>query len=79
MNKGVRADFLQTNESKLNASNDVLKKSAAFAAQKGGISGFELTIPRVFKIIPQAGKAQLVAVTLPRSKSMGFSATVRGL
>lgn len=60
---------------KLNAVKDVLKQCAAFAVQKGGISGFELTIPRLLKIAPEAGKTQLVAVTLPRSKSMGFSAT----
>jgi len=61
--------------SKLNASKDVLKKSDAFAAKGGGISGFELKIPRYLKIIPQASGAQITAVTLPRSKSMGFSAT----
>jgi len=61
--------------SKLNASKDVLKKSDAFAVKQGGISGFEVKIPRFLKITPHASGAQITAVTLPRSKSMGFSAT----
>jgi hypothetical protein len=61
--------------SKLNANKDILKKSDAFAVNRGGISGFELKIPRYLKIIPQASGAQITAATLPRSKSMGFSAT----
>ena len=60
---------------KLNGSKDLLKKCDAFAMKKGGITGFEVSIPRFFKIAPNDYGAQVVGATLPRSKSMGFSAT----
>jgi hypothetical protein len=60
---------------KLNGKKDLLKKCDAFAMKQGGLAGNEITIQRTFRIVPQAGGAQLVAVTLPRSKSMGFSAS----
>ena len=61
---------------KLNAKKDVLKKCDAFAVSEGGLEGFKLKIPRTLKIVPHEGGAQLVAVTLPKSKSMGFSASL---
>jgi hypothetical protein len=61
---------------KLNASKDVLKKCDAFAMKEGGLTGSEVKIQRTLKIVPHQGGAQIVAVTLPRSKSMGFSASL---
>ncbi len=61
---------------KLNARKDLLKKCSAFAVTKGGLTSFELKIPRIFKITPHERGAEIVAVTLPRSKSMGLSATL---
>lgn len=61
---------------KLNAKKDLLKKCDAFAVKKGGLPGSEMEIRRTMKIVPQEGGAQLIAVTLPRSKSMGFSASM---
>ena len=61
---------------KLNGKKDLLKKCDAFAMKQGGLSGSEVKIQRTFRIAPQEGGAQLVAVTLPRSKSMGFSASL---
>lgn len=60
---------------KLNASKDLLKKCNAFAMTQGGITGFEVKIPRYFRIAPNDYGAQIVCATLPRSKSMGFSAS----
>jgi hypothetical protein len=60
---------------KLNAKKEVVKKVAAFAMKTGGLTSFEVTIPRHFKIAPHERGAQIVGVTLPRSKSMGFSAS----
>jgi hypothetical protein len=60
---------------KLNAKKDLLKKCGAFAMTEGGLEGLKLKIPRYLKITPHEGGAQIVAVTLPRSKSMGFSAS----
>lgn len=60
---------------KLNARKDLLKKCGAFAMTEGGLEGFKLKIPRTMKIAPHEGGTQIVAVTLPRSKSMGFSAS----
>jgi hypothetical protein len=62
--------------SKLNAKKDLLKKCGAFAMREGGLAGSEIKIQRMLKIRPQEGGAQIVAVTLPRSKSMGFSASL---
>jgi len=62
--------------SKLNAKKDLLKKCDAFAMKKGGLGGAEIEIQRTLKITPHEGGAQLIAVTLPRSKSMGFSASM---
>ncbi len=61
---------------KLNARKDLLKKCDAFAMKEGGMPGAEVQIQRTMRIAPQEGGAQLIAVTLPRSKSMGFSASV---
>ena len=61
---------------KLNGKKDLLKKCDAFAMKQGGLSGSEVKIQRTFRIAPHEGGAQLVAVTLPRSKSMGFSASL---
>jgi hypothetical protein len=61
---------------KLNARKDVLKKCDAFAVKQGGLAGFELKIDRILKIIPRENGAQVVAVTMPVSKSMGFSASL---
>jgi hypothetical protein len=61
---------------KLNTKKDLLKKCDAFAVTEGGLDGFKLKIPRTMKIVPHEGGARLVAVTLPRSKSMGFSASL---
>lgn len=61
---------------KLNARKDLLKKCGAFAMTKGGLPGMEMKIPRLFKISPHARGAEIVAATLPRSKSMGFSASM---
>jgi len=61
---------------KLNAKKDLLKKCDAFAMKKGGLAGSEIQIQRTLKIAPQESEAQLIAVTLPRSKSMGFSASM---
>lgn len=61
---------------KLNAKKDLLKKCDAFAVKKGGLTGLEMEIQRTMKIAPQEGGAQCIAVTLPRSKSMGFSASM---
>lgn len=61
---------------KLNARKDLLKKCDAFAVKKGGLAGFELKIDRILKIIPRENGAQVVAVTMPVSKSMGFSASL---
>ncbi len=60
---------------KLNANKDLLKKCNAFATTQGGITGFEVKIPRYFKVAPNDYGAQIVGATLPRSKSMGFSAS----
>ena len=61
---------------KLNASKDLRKKCEAFAVAKGGITGFEVKLPgRILKVAPHERGAAIVAVTLPKSKSMGFSAT----
>ena len=62
---------------RLNANKDVLKKCDAFAVTRGGLTGFKLKIPRYLKLLPNEGGAQLVAATLPKSKAMGFSATLR--
>ena len=61
---------------KLNGKKEVVKKCEAFAVKQGGIAGFELKIPRTLQITPHEGGAKLVAVTLPKSKSMGFGATL---
>jgi hypothetical protein len=61
---------------KLNGKKDVLKKCDAFAMKEGGLTGSEVKIQRTLRIVPEDGGAQLVAVTLPRSKSMGFSASL---
>ncbi len=61
---------------KHNANKDLRKKCEAFAMKRGGMPDFELEIQRTMKIAPLQGGAQLIAVTLPRSKSMGFSASV---
>jgi len=61
---------------KLNAKKDLLKKCGAFAMREGGLTGAEIKIQRMLKIRPQEGGAQIVAVTLPRSKSMGFGASL---
>jgi len=61
---------------KLNGRKDVLKKCSAFAVTKGGLAGSEMKIPRTFKVLPHEQGSQIVAVTLPASKSMGFSATL---
>lgn len=60
---------------KLNARKDLLMKCDAFAMKEGGLAGGEVKIHRTLKIFPQEGGAQIVAVTLPRSKSMSFSAS----
>jgi hypothetical protein len=60
---------------KLNARKDLLKKCGAFAVTKGGLAGFEMKVPRVLRITPREDSAEIVVVTLPRSKSMGFSAS----
>jgi hypothetical protein len=60
---------------KLNANKELVKKCNAFAMTQGGITGFEVRIPRYFKIAPYDYGAQIVGATLPRSKSMGFSAS----
>jgi len=62
---------------KLNARKDLLKKCDAFAVKQGGLAGLELKIDRILKIIPRENGAQAVAVTMPVSKSMGFSASLR--
>lgn len=61
---------------KLNTRKDLLKKCDAFAVKEGGITGFELKIDRILKIIPGENGAQVVAVTMPVSKSFGFSASL---
>ncbi len=61
---------------RLNARKDLLKKCSAFAVTKGGLTSFEMKIPRILKIAPREHGAEIVAVTLPRSKSMGFSASL---
>jgi|SRR5579872_3934974 len=61
---------------KLNASKDILKKSNAFAMTNGGMPGSEMKIPRTLKIVAGERGTEIVAVTLPRSKSMGFSASL---
>lgn len=61
---------------KLNARKDLLKKCDAFAVKRGGIAGFELKIDRTLKIIPREDEALVVALTMPVSKSMGFSASL---
>lgn len=60
---------------KLNASKDVLKRCGAFAMKEGGLTGFEIKNPRLFKIAPNAYGAQILGATMARSKSMGFSAS----
>lgn len=60
---------------KLNTSKDLLKKCAAFAVKEGGLTGFEVKFPRLFKIAPNDNGAQIVGATAARSKSMGFSAS----
>ena len=60
---------------KLNASKDLLKKCSAFAVTSGGLAGSEMKIPRTLKIVPGERGTEIAAVTLPRSKSMGFSAS----
>jgi hypothetical protein len=60
---------------KLNTRKDLLKKCSAFAVTKGGLAGFEMTVPRLLRITPRDESAEIVVVTLPRSKSMGFSAS----
>jgi hypothetical protein len=62
---------------KLNARRDLLKKCDAFAVKEGGLAGLEFKIDRILKIIPRENSAQVVAVTMPVSKSMGFSASLR--
>ena len=61
---------------KLNGKKDLLKKCDAFAMKQGGLAGSEVSIQRTFAIVPHEGGAQLIAATLPRSKSMGFSASL---
>jgi hypothetical protein len=60
---------------KLNASKETLKNCNAFAMTEGGLTGFEVKNPRLFKIAPNASGAQIVGATMARSKSMGFSAS----
>lgn len=60
---------------KLNSSKDLLKKCNAFAMKEGGLTGFEVKNPRLFKIAPHESGAQIVGATMARSKSMGFSAS----
>jgi|HubBroStandDraft_6_1064221.scaffolds.fasta_scaffold53289_4 hypothetical protein len=61
---------------RLNAKKDILKKCDRFAMKEGGLTGSEIKIQRTLKIISHQDGAQIVAVTLPRSKSMGFSASL---
>lgn len=61
---------------KLNANRDLLKKCTAFAMKEGGLDGAEIKIPRRFTIAPHERGALIIGVTLPRSKSMGFSASL---
>ena len=61
---------------KLNARKDLLKKCDAFAVKRSGIAGFELKIDRTLKIIPREDGALVVALTMPVSKSMGFSTSL---
>jgi hypothetical protein len=60
----------------LNARKDLLKKCDAFAMKEGGLTGGEVKIQRTLKIVSVDGGTQVIAVTLPRSKSMGFSASL---
>jgi hypothetical protein len=60
---------------RLNARKDLLKKCDVFAMKEGGLAGSEIKIQRTLIITPHEGGAQIVAVTLPRTKSMGFSAS----
>ena len=53
---------------KLNARKDLLKKCGAFAVTKGGLAGFEMKVPRFLRITPRDESAEIVVVTLPRSK-----------
>ena len=65
-----------TGAGKLGANKDLRKKCEAFAVSKGGITGFEVKLPaRILKVAPHERGAEIVGVTLPKSKSMGFSAT----
>ncbi|MGA2095816.1 MAG: hypothetical protein ABSH39_05925 [Candidatus Acidiferrum sp.] len=61
----------------LNARRDLLKKCDAFAVKEGGLAGLAFKIDRILKITPREDGAQVVAVTMPVSKSMGFSASLR--
>jgi len=61
---------------KLNGKKDLLKKCDAFAMKQGGLAGSEVSIQRTLGVFPHQAGAQLIAVTLPRSKSMGFSASL---
>jgi hypothetical protein len=52
-------------------------QSEALAVTKGGLTSMELKLPgRLLKIIPHERGAQVAALTLPKSKSMGLSATL---
>lgn len=62
--------------SRLNARKDLLKKCGAFAMTHGGLTGFEVKVPRYLHIAPHEKGAQIVVATLPRSKSMGFGASL---
>ena len=59
---------------KLNASKELRKKADKFAMVSGGLTGFEIKMPRQFTIAPEAGGALVVVNTLPRSTKMGLSA-----
>ncbi len=62
---------------KLNAQKELCKKCDAFAVTRGGLTGFKIKVPRIFKIVPHVRGAEIAALTLPKSKSLGFGASLR--
>ncbi|WP_058189248.1 hypothetical protein [Terracidiphilus gabretensis] len=86
LNKAIPGDVAMADDGKftgdagfagrLNGNKDLRKKCEAFAVKKGGLAGAEIEIPRTLKVVSRDGAAQLIAVTLPKSKSMGFSASL---
>src|ERR1039457_5755057 len=61
---------------KLNANSGLVKLANNFARTESKVGGGTLKRERLFKIIPDANGAVLLIASMPRTTSMGLSATV---